>query len=66
MTHHRPLFPARLVAALMWLTALLSMPVQAELPVAQGSASAAATSASASFGDPSDWTYTRGVAQAAP
>lgn len=58
MTQHRPLFPARFAAALIWLTVLLTTPVQAELSVAQGSASAAATSASASFGDPSDWTYT--------
>lgn len=58
MTHQRPLFPARLAAALMWLTALMAMPLQAELSVAQGSASAASVSAAASIGDPSDWTYT--------
>lgn len=58
MTHQRPLLRARLAAALMWLTALLSMPLQAELSVAQGSASAATVSTAASIGDPSDWTYT--------
>ncbi|MFC4260295.1 FecR domain-containing protein [Marinobacter lacisalsi] len=58
MNFQRPLSPACTAVALMWLIALLSMPLRAELTVAQGSGSAATVGPAGSIGDPSDWTYT--------